>query len=309
MGCRHWPKAQQWRKAGLPLPGITNVRPALVKYALIMETSRGSENFPTEPAASPAWTDAEGPWWFPSWWEIARLLRWRWLLALPLVALLALLLAGMLLDLRYLGFLWVFGFKVVIFIIAIPVAVLASMMRSAVQMRKDPFCIHCGYGLTGLRDQYQCPECGRAYSFGLIDEYRRNPHWFIERAKSARLHPRARIRRLRRGRFRRRGRMMGHNHKTIVRDTISKRRCWKCYAERASGVCQGAIRGTELLCRNDSLLYICRSRCGRRFETTLPVWTTKHWRSTLPREPAATSLMPSSSQEPRFRSEGCRPID
>jgi hypothetical protein len=154
-----------------------------------MNSSDTPPNYPTEPSASPLpFDDSEGPWWFPGWWEIAKLLGWRWIFAFPLLIVIALL-ALALMDWRFLNFFIIIGLKTLIFLIAVPIAVLASMMRSAVQMRKEPFCIHCGYGLEGLPVKYRCPECGRNYSFALVHEYRRNPHWFIERAKSARCLP------------------------------------------------------------------------------------------------------------------------
>jgi hypothetical protein len=154
-----------------------------------MESSDPNLKYPVGPAASPLpFDDSEGPWWFPGWWEVAKLLGWRWIFAMPLLGLLGILLLAVV-DLRYINFFIIIGFKAIIFLVAAPIAVLASMMRSAVQMRKDPFCIHCGYGLEGLPDHYKCPECGRNYSLALVHEYRRNPHWFIERAKSARSLP------------------------------------------------------------------------------------------------------------------------
>ena len=57
------------------------------------------------------------------------------------------------------------------------------MLRTAVRQRPDPFCIHCGYSLTGLPDGHRCPECGRTFSFRVIEEYRRDSHWFIQRYK------------------------------------------------------------------------------------------------------------------------------
>ena len=132
--------------------------------------------------------DAEGPWWFPSWTEVAKLLGWRWIFAVPSVAVLAVIAMGFL-DRRYMGLLWVLGFKLLALAVGVPIALLANSARSAVQMRKEPFCIHCGYGLTGLPDNHICPECGRRFNLALVNEYRRNPHWFIERCKTARFLP------------------------------------------------------------------------------------------------------------------------
>ena len=45
-------------------------------------------------------------------------------------------------------------------------------LRRAAQARREPFCIFCGYNLTGLPDHYRCPECGRPYTWQMIEEYR-----------------------------------------------------------------------------------------------------------------------------------------
>ena len=55
------------------------------------------------------------------------------------------------------------------------------VFRRAAKARREPFCIFCGYNLTGLPDRYRCPECGRPYTWQLIAEYRRDPAWFRER--------------------------------------------------------------------------------------------------------------------------------
>ena len=55
------------------------------------------------------------------------------------------------------------------------------LIRNAVRSRHEPFCIFCGYNLKGLPDNYRCPECGRHYTFKMIDEYRSDPAWFIQR--------------------------------------------------------------------------------------------------------------------------------
>ena len=77
----------------------------------------------------------------------------------------------------------------VIAIYALPVVLAISTAKDVIRARREPFCIHCGYGLTGLPDNHACPECGRRYSFRIIDEYRRDPHWFIERYRASRLLP------------------------------------------------------------------------------------------------------------------------
>lgn len=66
-------------------------------------------------------------------------------------------------------------------LVALPLVAAADATRHVLRLRKEPFCIHCGYTLTGLPDGSNCPECGQPFHFGTIEEYRRDPHWFIER--------------------------------------------------------------------------------------------------------------------------------
>lgn len=150
---------------------------------------------PPEPVASPAdlrriINDANPPWWKPSWPDRARAVGWRWVFAVPAVLIVALL-AGSWFAGAMLFPLWLAGFKVIALCLAIPVVLLLEVVRSVTARRTDPFCIHCGYTLLGLPDNHTCPECGRRYSFRLIEEYRRDPHWFIRRYHAQDHHPAA----------------------------------------------------------------------------------------------------------------------
>jgi hypothetical protein len=71
--------------------------------------------------------------------------------------------------------------KLWVLAVAIPMVAAVNAAKNAIRSRRDPFCIHCGYGLTGLPPEHVCPECGSAYTQQLIEEYRRDPHWFIRR--------------------------------------------------------------------------------------------------------------------------------
>jgi hypothetical protein len=83
---------------------------------------------------------------------------------------------------------WI-GIKFAVMALSLPAILLGDLMRRAAAARKEPFCIHCGYELTGLPDRGRCPECGSGYTRELIDEYRRDPAWFIQRLKAKRLQP------------------------------------------------------------------------------------------------------------------------
>jgi len=118
-------------------------------------------------------------WYRPGWGETARLLGWRWIYFLPALGLIALVL---IVPFNFMRLQFLFAWwKLIVFTVAIPIGALLKSAKKIVAARKDPFCIHCGYGLTGLPDNYTCPECGRAYRFSVIEEYRRDPQWFIER--------------------------------------------------------------------------------------------------------------------------------
>ena len=124
-------------------------------------------------------------WYLPDWGETIRLLGWRVILFLPAVSLLVLLL---MIPLRPWDITWMLlsWWKLWVLVVLLPTLVAADRVKNAIRARKDPFCIHCGYGLTGLPPEYTCPECGAAYSPQLIEEYRRDPKWFIQRYRANR---------------------------------------------------------------------------------------------------------------------------
>jgi hypothetical protein len=120
-------------------------------------------------------------WYLPGWGETARLFGWRWLLFLPAAALLAVAIA---MPWNVLFHYWIMLIgRLFTFAITIPTVVFLISSKDTIQKRTDPFCIHCGYTLQGLPDHHTCPECGEPYNFAQVDEYRRDPHWFIKRYK------------------------------------------------------------------------------------------------------------------------------
>lgn len=134
--------------------------------------------------------DHEGPiqWWRPDWRDVYRSGGRRWLLVIPLFLLLVLGIAA-LVGLGFHGHLFGFGFKAVLLAVGGVISLTGYGIRRAAQARKEPFCIFCGYNLTGLPDRHRCPECGRAYTWRMIEEYRRDPQFFIERWKAGRKLP------------------------------------------------------------------------------------------------------------------------
>jgi len=116
---------------------------------------------------------------------------WRWVLVLPVVAVSVLFVVYLLLPrwIRVRGS-WIFIFgRYAIMFVALPFVVVGYAISKAVYGRKDPFCIHCGYDLSGLPDHHHCPECGLPYNWATIEEYRRDPKWFIHRWRELKNHP------------------------------------------------------------------------------------------------------------------------
>lgn len=133
---------------------------------------------PPQPLRAPALPEprpalAEPLWYLPGFAERLRLMGWRVIYFLPLVPLLLLMV--------FVPFLMVAWWKLTVFAIALPVTAGMRAAHRAIKSRTEPFCIHCGYDLTGLPDGHRCPECGNTINHWEIDEYRRDPHWFIQR--------------------------------------------------------------------------------------------------------------------------------
>jgi len=131
----------------------------------------------------------EDVWWKPGWGDLVRAVGWRWILVVPAAGVVGL--CGLaVMRPQYVGAFWWLGVKGIIWALAIPVALLADVVRRVTSARTEPFCIHCGYALHGLPERGICPECGSGYSRQMIEEYRRDPKWFIQRYKAQKNLPR-----------------------------------------------------------------------------------------------------------------------
>lgn len=117
-------------------------------------------------------------WWRPAFWQVARQMRWGWVLVVPLVFGFALFIAGLVSGgTDAVGF-WV-GLKVPLLTSVAILAVWEHLRHKAIRARDDPFCIHCGWTLRGLPDEGNCPECGRKYSMKVVQMFRQDPQWVI----------------------------------------------------------------------------------------------------------------------------------
>lgn len=136
---------------------------------------------PPSPVASPAQVTHAGEprWYLPTIGERIAMLRWRILWFLPAGAIL---LAVVFVPFAPFVFsLFVWWWKLLLIAIGLPLTHAMRLTARGIQLKTNPFCIHCGYDLTGLPDGHQCPECGATFHYAIIDEYRRDPHWFIKR--------------------------------------------------------------------------------------------------------------------------------
>jgi hypothetical protein len=125
--------------------------------------------------------DGKTPWWRPGAKEVAKAIGWRWAILLPLIAVaLGIPVAAMLMgrfSLQFLGG----EIKFMIMAIGASISIVLYAMKRAVNVRKDDFCIHCGYCVHGLGTSGQCPECGRHFNLAIIGEYKKDPHFFVDR--------------------------------------------------------------------------------------------------------------------------------
>lgn len=129
--------------------------------------------------------DQDLPWWRPGVWDIAKVVGWRWIMLGPALVVGALVPLEMFLEVRLVPIIAA-GIKLVAFAWGVVISIVAWAIRNAVRARKEAFCIHCGYVLEGLGERGSCPECGRPFHVAMINEFRKDPHFFVTRHKALR---------------------------------------------------------------------------------------------------------------------------
>ena len=114
-------------------------------------------------------------WYLPGWGERLRLMGWRVIYFVPLLFVLA--------TALLVPWLVLFWWKLVVVAVALPLGAAMAAAKHALRLRKEPFCIHCGYTMLGLPDGHRCPECGVPFHRHEMEDYQRDPHWYIKRRR------------------------------------------------------------------------------------------------------------------------------
>lgn len=127
-------------------------------------------------------------WWKPSLATLLGELGWAWWLLLGLCTLV---LAGWVAILPFAGIWGLVTYKIALLGVVVILTIRSKAVRRILAARREPFCIHCGYSLDGLDAFGDCPECGMPYSLAVVEDYRRDPAWFIRRYEMARAADRA----------------------------------------------------------------------------------------------------------------------
>lgn len=133
--------------------------------------------------------DGTTPWWRPRMADIAKVIGWRFIFLIPALALVIGIPVMMVYAPRASSQMLGMEIKLLLFSIGVCISTVIWAMKNVTKARKDYFCIHCGYTVDGLADKGTCPECGRGFSRGMIEEYKKDPHFFVDRWRAVKTAP------------------------------------------------------------------------------------------------------------------------
>lgn len=125
--------------------------------------------------------DGTTPWWRPGFMDVAKVIGWRWIFILPFPVIVIGVPVMMVMQPPQMSVIIGGEIQLIAFAFAAAFSTVLWALKRAVKWRKDSFCIHCGYSLDGHEEDGTCPECGRGFSRATINEYRKDPHFFVDR--------------------------------------------------------------------------------------------------------------------------------
>ncbi len=129
------------------------------------------------------------PWWEPGPVDVAKALGWRWILIVLLLMALTGLVALVFLIPGIHASHAANEIKLALLLIGAGISLIGYVTRRLVRLRRDLFCIHCGYTVEGLEPIGRCPECGRWYHAAVIEEYKKDHRFFQARYRAIRRLP------------------------------------------------------------------------------------------------------------------------
>ena len=113
-------------------------------------------------------------WWRPPWGLLLRHAGWWWipLVGPPMIGIASLMIA-ILGGQPYSPLGWI-GIRILTIWIIVPLIARANLNLKVMRLRADPYCLHCGYTLTGLLAQVGRPGLVRDLAGRLISEFAAN---------------------------------------------------------------------------------------------------------------------------------------
>ena len=129
------------------------------------------------------------PFWQPGLVEVLGYIGWRWAVLAPAVILVVAVPVPMVMRFAVFVSLGAWLFKFWALALGLTIYIMTRAIQRGVRDRPGMFCVHCGYDIEGLGEAGTCPECGRHFVRAVCEEYKKDPHFFIERFKALRALP------------------------------------------------------------------------------------------------------------------------